>query len=150
MQPEDSAEQFEQFVAAAGLSVATLVPSEAARLMLAFYRQVRADSCLLDQQGDMVLFQYGAYDFGQGRTFQFDLTRQFVTDAEDVDDQEMSQLSLTVHFAVADQLRALSGERWCESLAEADEFEQFITSQEVTAAVASIQPLRTTLEWGYV
>lgn len=148
MQPSESKPQFEQFVAAAGSSAAALAPSEAVRLMLAFYRQVRAEGCSFDTNGDMVLFQWGTFDFGEGETYHYDLTRQFIVYGPGEDEHEMSQLSLTVHFAVTDQLRALQkGNGWCSWPAEADEFERFIASQEVTAAVASLCALRTTLGW---
>jgi hypothetical protein len=147
MNPSESKSRFEQFVADSAGSVATLAAADATRLMLAFYRQVRAPDCPLDEDGDMILFQWGAFNFGQGETYRYDITCQFIVSGSDGDDG-MSQLSLTVHFAVTEALRALKkGSRWCSSPAQADELEQFISSHEATACVASLTPLRTTLLW---
>ena len=148
MQPSESKQRFEQFVAAAGRAVDDLGPADAAHFVLAFYRQVRADDCPLDQDGDMLLFQWGAHDFGQGETYRYDLTRQFIAGGEEEDDQEMSQLSLTLHFAATAPLRALApGKRWCALPAAADEFARFVARQEVTALVAPLRPSRIMLEW---
>jgi hypothetical protein len=147
MNPSESKSRFEQFVAGSGGSVTKLTAADAIRHMLAFYRQVRALDCPLNEDGDMILFQWGAYNFGQGDTYRYDITRQFIMSGSDGDDG-MSQLSLTVHFAVTEALRALKkGNRWCSSPSQADEFEQFIRSHQVTAIVASLTPTRTTLVW---
>jgi hypothetical protein len=146
MNPSESQSRFEQFVAASGASVATLTAPDATRLMLAFYEQVRADNCPVDQDGDMILFQWGAYDFGEGETFRYDITRQFIAPGDE-DDDGMSQLSLTVHYPVTDALRTLNGSQWCPSPVQADELAQFIRSHAATAAVSTLTPLRTTLDW---
>ena len=147
MNPSESKSRFEQFVADSCGSVAGLTPADATRLILAFYRQVRATDRPLDEDGDMILFQWGAFDFGEGETYRYNITRQFIISGSEGDDG-MSQLSLTVHFAVTEALRALKkGSRWCSSPAQADGLEQFIRSHEATAAVASLTPLRTTLAW---
>ena len=150
MNPSEAKSRFEQFVADSGDSVAILTATAATRLMLAFYRQVRATDCPLDTDGDMVCFQWGAYDFGEGETYQYDITRQFMLSGTEGDDG-MSQLSLTVHYAVTEALRAYrQGSRWCHSPSQADELELFIRNHESTAAVASLEPLRTTLAWNAI
>jgi hypothetical protein len=97
----------------------------------------------------MLLFQWGIFDFGQGETFHYDITRQFVVSGSSGDDG-MSQLSLTVHFGVSNALRGVDGNRWCKSLANAVEFERFINASEATRAVEGLKPLRVTLDWGEV
>ena len=47
-----------------------------------------------DGDNDMMLFQYGTYDWGAGRFFEFDITRQFMKPNED----EPYQLSMTLFF----------------------------------------------------
>ena len=146
MKPSDSQSRFEQFVADSGSSVATLAAPDAIRLMLAFYRQVRAANCLLDQDGDMLLFQWGPHDFGEGEAYRYNITRQFIAPGDE-DDDGMSQLSLTVRYPVTSALRTLNGSQSCPSPAQAGELEQFIRSHEATKAVASLAPLQTTLAW---
>jgi hypothetical protein len=47
-----------------------------------------------DADGDMLLFQYGTYDWGNGKFFEFNVTRQFIKANED----EPYQLSMTLFF----------------------------------------------------
>jgi len=118
---------------------------EAIRHMLGFYRQIRASGCPVEEDGDMLLFQWGVYNWGHGETYSYDITRQFILSDGD---GEISQLSLTVHFSVTDLLRSLKeGNRWCGSPDEADEFESFIRDHEATRVIETVQPLRTTLAW---
>jgi hypothetical protein len=146
MQPADSQNRLEHLITSGGRTLATLTAAEAIRFMLAFYRDVRADNCPLDEEGDMLLFQFGAYNWGEGETYNYDITRQFIVSGSEGDDG-MSQLCLTVHFTVTDTLRAIKGNRWCSSPAQADEFEQFIRSNPATQAVAILRPLKVTLDW---
>jgi hypothetical protein len=146
MQPSDSKDRFERFINESGSSLAGLTAADASRLMLAFYRQVRAADCPLDERGDMLLFQWGVHDFGEGNTFHYDITRQFILSGSQ-SDEGMSQLSLTVHFAATGPLRALKGDRWCSTPVQTAELEEFIRSHEATCAVARLKPLKVTLDW---
>ena len=78
--------------------------------------------------------------------YEYDITRQFMLDGSEGDDG-MSQLSLTVHFAPTDVLRPIKVDRWCMSPAEVVEFEDFIRSHAATHAVATLEPLKVTLDW---
>jgi hypothetical protein len=133
--------------------ISSLTPVQGIRLMLDFYRDVRVDGCELDEDGDTVLVQWGTYDFGEGRSFQFDLTRQF-TAAElkdEDDDSAMSQLSFTFHFTPSAQFEALKdGNRWCRTPDELKDFEAFITGSDAHRAVATAPPQKVTLEYGGV
>ncbi|MDR1047352.1 MAG: hypothetical protein LBL64_06215 [Treponema sp.] len=51
-----------------------------------------------DKDGDMLLFQYGSYDWGKGRFFEFNITRQFIKQNED----EPYQLLMTLFFELID------------------------------------------------
>jgi hypothetical protein len=148
--PDSSADEFASAVAASGLAIDTLDVNAAVRQVLDFYRTRRCAGCDLDADGDMLLFQWGVFDWGEGPSFQFDLTRQFT--AADADgDESMSQLSLTLHFAPSDDLRALgSGNQWCTSPDGADELEAFIFGSPAYAVVAGVPPERVELQWGAV
>jgi hypothetical protein len=47
-----------------------------------------------DEDGDMLLFQYGTHDWGNGKFFELNVTRQFIKLNED----EPYQLSMTLFF----------------------------------------------------
>ena len=133
--------------------MSSLTPTQGIRLMLDFYRDIRADGCELDADGDMLLFQWGTYDFTGERSFQFDITRQFtIAEPEDEDDDSaMSQRSFTFHFAPSPQLDALkNGNRWCMSPDELEDFEPFITDSDAHLAIASARAAKVTLEYGGV
>ncbi len=130
----------------AGRSLAGLSPAEGIQLMLDFYREVRFDGCPLEEDGDMLLFQWGLEGEGRQREFQCDISRQFI-EAEVSEDDTISQLSLTFHFAPSAALLALKeGNRWCSLPDELAGFEAFITASKVYRAVEHLQPARVTLE----
>jgi hypothetical protein len=140
LQPGHSRQAFEKFLAARGLRVPGLSVPDGIDAMFAFYRGVRADGCdLAGDGGDMLLYQWGMYDWGQGNHFELDITRQLIL--ADREDEEIWQLSLTFLFAPSPALHALhAGSRWCHSVEECDELRTFIlsTSAYTTSAATSI------------
>jgi hypothetical protein len=131
--------ELERLIAAAEKSVGDLYADDSVDCMLDFYRQVRPD-CALIEEGDMLLFQWGTYDWGQGPSFEFDLTRQYAQ-APSGEDEGLTQLHLTLRFAPSDSLRALgSGNRWCSAPAGIDEFRDFIISSDALLGVRELKP----------
>jgi hypothetical protein len=93
--------------------------------MIVFYRDTRAEACDLDADGDMLLFQCGTYDWGHGRHFEFDITRQFIVGSGEDDD--ISQLNFTVRFSPEPDLTAAgSANRWCTSPSGLEEWASFV------------------------
>lgn len=86
----------------AGLSLDELTAAVGIESMLAFYAEERADDCDLEEDGDMLLFQWGLFDWGKGEFLEINITRQFIGDAE-----EPRQLSLTFQFDPACALKGL-------------------------------------------
>jgi len=102
--------------------------------MLAFYREVAVEGCS-QNNGDMVLFQWGTHDWGAGPAFEIDITRQFIDmhptdgDGEDDGDEQgrFSQLSLTYYVASSPELASLgTGNRWCKSTDELEDFVAYV------------------------
>jgi hypothetical protein len=130
-----------------GLNLEDLTADRAVSVMLDFYRSARAaDVEDISDSGDMLLFQWGTYDWGDGPTFQYDITRQFVVSGFDEPDDAIWQLSLTLHFT-PDALNAAiaSGNRWCDEPAGLARFEEFITSSAATAYARENTPARVEL-----
>ena len=46
--------------------------------MIRFFQEVRPDSRIVEGAGDMLLYQWGVHDWGQGPSFQLNITRQFI------------------------------------------------------------------------
>jgi hypothetical protein len=86
MQPADSVDAFETFAAARGVSIIGITPHEGIAQMLAFYESVAAQGCAKDS-GDMLLFQWGTFDWGQGEHFELNITRKFIESASEAPDQ---------------------------------------------------------------
>ncbi len=102
--------------------------------MTDFYLEERADGCGVGGDGDMLLYQWGIYDWGEGESFEFDITRQLIRG--DGEDDEIFQLSLTFRFRPTASLTRLgSGDRWCHSLGELEGFRAFIHSSAPFLAV---------------
>ena len=135
-------------MALAGTPISELTLAQGIRLMLDFYRDVRAENCNLDEDGDMLLFQWGP---GQGG-FECDITRQFIVaqSEDEEDDPAMSQLSFTFQFSPSPQVAIKSGNRWCYAPDGLAEFEAFINSTDVFQALQTARSKKVILDYGAV
>ncbi len=76
-----------------------ITPETALISILDFYRNYKTDTGRENADDDMLLFQYGTYDWdGSGGKFEFNLTRQIA----DPDDEEFNQVKLTLYYQPAD------------------------------------------------
>jgi hypothetical protein len=149
MQPENTATEFVKFMLQCGLDRASLNVERGVQAMLVFYRDQRVDGCRLESDADMLLYQWGVYDWGrgQGESFELDITRQLCLNGSS-DDEDIWQLSLTFKFSPTDPLRGLrKGDRWCSSPSELAEFERFIRATEAFQALATATPAMVDLRY---
>jgi hypothetical protein len=115
---------FIRYLRSSGQSLETIKPSAGVDSMLGFYANQSTEH-YLSNGGDMLLYQWGTYDWGDGKSFEFDITRQSIFG--DHEDEDIIQLSLTFEFLPTDELTQLaSGNRWCRSRAEVKDLENFI------------------------
>ncbi len=127
MKPENAKEEFESYLKIRELNSNRLTPVTGVEAMLSFYRDVRADGCDFNEGEDMLLFQWGTYNWGKGAHFEFNLTRQFITGESEDDD--IWQLLFTFKFAPDKELRELGhGNKWCNNIQELTGFTEFIQS----------------------
>jgi hypothetical protein len=142
MKPETAQAEFENIIEQSGVSRDRLTSSDGIRLMLDFYRQSRFENCPIEENGDMLLYQWGTYNWGLGPFFQCDIGRQFI-ESEFEGDDGMSQLSLCFYFYPSEELEELkSGDRWCESPNELGNFESYIKESRAYTKVANMKPAR--------
>jgi len=93
--------------------------------MLSFYESVSATGCTNDNS-DMLLFQWGTHDWGDGTQFEINISRQFIESAAE-DDDAISQLQLTFTFPPDKDTAALGdGNHWCKSRSEIQQFREFV------------------------
>jgi hypothetical protein len=150
MKPSQSAIAMRRFLNSRGLSVASLSTPQLIENALAFYRSVRAAGLADTPDADMLLFQWGVFDWGKGPSFELDLTRQFIGAGASGDDA-ISQLRCTAHFVPSLELRAIPvSNRWCGSVAAIEAYSGFIYDSAAFRAVASATPQSIAIEWGKV
>ena len=141
MRSVDALGELQRLIESRGATLETLSVHDGLATMMEHYRTARADDCSLDEDGDMLLFQWGTYDWGRGPFFEIDLTRQFATG--DGDDENIWQLSLTFMFWPTRTLAA--GHRWCARPGELDEFARFLWSH--PALALTDEPVRVELDY---
>jgi hypothetical protein len=142
MNSRNALHELDRLLGARELSVDKLSVSDGIDAMLDFYRSTRADDCSLDADGDMLLFQWGTYDWGQGERFELDLTRQLTPNGGE--DEDIWQLSLTFMFPPN---AIVAGDRWCATPADLAEFARFVRSHAAYAAAVQATPVRIELDF---
>ena len=130
------------------LGESPLTPQAAVEQMVTFYRDVRADDCDVDQDGsDMLLVQWGTYDWGDGDHFSFNVTRQFITGPGE--DEDIWQLGLTFRYPPEPSLVSLgAGNRWCHRPADLGKFKQFIEQNPAFHAVKARRDASVEIQFG--
>ncbi|MFN0056543.1 MAG: hypothetical protein ACKV0T_30725 [Planctomycetales bacterium] len=146
MKPRKAKTRFLKRLEAAGRSLNALTPVAGVEAMLTYYTEERADGCPLDQDGDMLLFQWGTYDWGAGPAFEVSIVRQFIVANEE--DDEPRQLDLQFRFAPAAGASAGKGNCWCESPDRLPEFQRFIMGSPALEAVGNLSPESVELRFG--
>ena len=122
--------------------VEAVTPRRALEAMFAFYEDQRAEDVVLDQDGDMLLYEWGVYSFSGPESFQLGITRQFIV----ADEDEPYQLHLTFHFNPIHELRQLeAGNEWCRSPSDLPAFRRFVESSAPFNALADTEPARSEL-----
>ncbi|MGE0144378.1 MAG: hypothetical protein AB7I19_11365 [Planctomycetota bacterium] len=149
MLAKDAKVQFEEALHASGADLQSLTPRLAFERMTLFFREARAEDCDSALHGDMLLYQWGTYDWGQGERFEFDVTRQLIPVGGEDDD--IWQLRLTIRFDPEACLLGLSaGERWCHSVDDLAEFVSHVHSTEPFLSVADRSDGIVTLDYELV
>ncbi|WP_020470037.1 hypothetical protein [Zavarzinella formosa] len=131
---------------AAGHSVDTLTPAVGVEALLAYYAEERVDGCPPDEDGDMLLFQWGTDDWGDGPAFEVSIVRQLIVD--DDEDEEPRQLNLRFRFGPASGKSAGEGNRWCESPDQLAKFRRFVTKSAAFKAVSDLSPESVEIRFG--
>ncbi|MGA9523353.1 MAG: hypothetical protein WBV82_17930 [Myxococcaceae bacterium] len=144
MDHSDALDAFNEFLRARHKSLEALTPAEGLSTMLSFYRKVRAADCKEASDEDMLLFQWGTHDWGDGPRFELDITRQFMPG----EDEGVWQLSLTFVFEPDAELEELgSGDEWCHNREELEDFAEALNESEALAAVGERKPADVELDF---
>ncbi len=143
MKPRAAKKRFRQLLDAGGHKLKSLEAATGIDLMVDFYRDEPANGCPIEEDGDMLLVQWGDFDEG---FFEFDITRQFIDGQSE--DEDIRQLSLTFQFKQTEPLQEIAeGNRWCHSPKELAEFRAFILASPAFKAVSQAKPNHVFLEF---
>ena len=146
MKPKKAKSLFQKHLRGAGLKLNKMTPAQGIDAMLSFYRHERADGCSFDDDADMLLFQWGTYDWGDGEFFDLNITRQLIFGG--FEDENIWQLSLTFRFNPSDAHRQLdSGNKWCGNSDEIAPFNKFIQDSRALQLVTGEIPVKVELEY---
>ena len=141
MKPSAATERFLTRLGLDAESLLSLLLTDGFEGMLAFYTEERAEGCPLDEDGDMLLYQWGTNDWGEGESFELNVTRQFIG-AKRV----IRQLSLTFKFKVSKETSMCGGgNRWCELPDAVDTFRRFILASKAYKLAESLTPTSVAL-----
>jgi hypothetical protein len=141
---------FRRLLAARGLDEATLSVCDGFEAMLDFYRDMRASGCAFEEDGDMLLFQWGTYltlrpDGFMGEASNLNLTRQLIP--EGAQDDEIWQLGLNFGFEPAEFRILKSGDKWCHSLEELRQFREYVLASAPVTTCSQLQVQRVSLTY---
>ena len=145
MRIENSREAFLAHLNNLDLPIGTLAPAQGVDSMIAFYRDERVIECELNTDADMLLFEWGTHDWGDGENFEFSITRQFIH--ADGDDDCVWQLTLGFQFTPTAELTQLkSGNKWCGSLNALSHFDKFIRESAAYRTISGNVPRNVQLD----
>jgi hypothetical protein len=114
---------FEEVIEALSPDINRLLPEDGIRGLVKFYQMERIDGCDMENDGDMLLFQWGIYNFTGKNEFQINITRQLLLLEED----EPYQLSLTFYYDVNDDNSTIkAGNFWCNNVKDISGFLRMI------------------------
>lgn len=139
MDPRSLQSEFLKFLDSRSLGLDQTNPGQGFAAMLEFY-EVRVDGCDPDQDGDMLLYQWGTYDWGSGPQFDLDLTRQVIFPDEEGDDG-IWQLNLTYRYDPKPFTDSMDrGDRWSSSFPGVSDFRRFLLDSDPFKELQSKTP----------
>lgn len=138
MKPRSAKTHFLKRLAATNLSLDTLTPKAGIEAMLAYYVEERADGCDIDEDGDMLLFQWIASESKGESGIGIEIIRQLM--ATDDEDDEPRQLRLCFEFEQVPITDVGAGSQWCETPEGVKGFQAFIDRSVVYKAVSRKTP----------
>ena len=147
--PAQSVAAIEQFALQRNQLIRSLSSGQIVDLSIDFYLSAHAVGLSPEPESDMLLYQWGTYDWGQGRAFEFDMTRQFIRRVEGT--SLISQLSLKATYPASAGLAGIEpGHRWCKSQRDAATFRDFILGSSAYRAVSFLRPQSVAATWSLV
>lgn len=133
--PRSAADACKSFFIKEGVNIDVLRLPTTIAAFFDFYGEERAIGCEVSDGADMLLFEWGTFDWGDGEHFGLSLARQLIFGG---DDEKAWQLKLTYAFQPTEAFRVLGSEkRWCGSPDDLDSFRQEVEQLPAYEAAAA-------------
>lgn len=122
------------------------------KLVIDLYESYRIENTILENDGDMLLFQCGEDSLSKDY-FIVDITRQVIPDLDDIDEatDAMQQLRTIFKFLPSEAAFALSTtSQWCSALNEVDSLRTFIKNSEAFQWAIKNDVVKVDIELSYI
>ncbi|WP_458690544.1 hypothetical protein [Nocardia tengchongensis] len=141
MRTLDLEDAFRRYLDSHGRALDNLDATTAIDSMSGFYADHRVTDVDLDNDGDMLLFQWGTYGDDQ-QEFVYDITRQVI--AGPGDDDSIRQLSLTLRYpATTTSVGIGNGSRWCPHPEQIETFLSLVAHHPATTHAMTANSILT-------
>ncbi|MBL8022234.1 MAG: hypothetical protein JNM27_21340 [Leptospirales bacterium] len=114
--------------------IADLTPESTLDCVAGLYREHPAKDYDREEDGDMLLFQYGVYDWGSGENFEIDFTRQFYRE------DEILQLRCTLYFPPNVGKRTATRNLWSTNCPTLNDWVRDVANSEGFLLAQSLKP----------
>ncbi|WP_405599528.1 MULTISPECIES: hypothetical protein [unclassified Pseudoalteromonas] len=122
------------------------------KLVVDLYENYRIENTVLENDGDMLLFQCGRDSLSKDY-FIVDITRQVIPDLDDIDEatDAMQQLRIIFKFLPSEAAFALSiTSEWCSALSEVNCFRSFIENSDAFQWAIKNDVIKVDMELSYI
>ena len=148
MTEEQIAKAFAGFIEGKGLRPESLSLSSFPQLFFDYYSDVRFGELAGEEDSDLLLFQYGIYNWGEGRFFELDFTRQYYQSFPEDESHSIYQQRFTFYFSPEHFVEVPAFNVWSNETDDLDRFQETITASAGFKAAMQYHPTKfeTTIE----
>jgi hypothetical protein len=131
-------------VEATGKPQNELTPADLLDIAVNFYEMYPCDGCDPQEDADMLLFQCGVYDWGEGKNFEVDFVRQFILNDDDGEYDHIEMIRFTFYYpATLTEGRSIEFRIWSKECSSLAEFRQKVTEAHGFRLALNMKPKRT-------
>ena len=135
-------DSFGRYLRGKGVTMNSLSLSSFPGLFVGYYLDVQFDNLDLENDGDLLLYQYGTYDWGSDMFFTIDFVRQFCVMPDGELDPDIFQQHITFYFDPHAFENIQSFNVWSSKCSDVTEFELIIVTSTGFSAAASTESLK--------
>lgn len=118
------------------------------KLVLHLYKTCRVDNTDLEEEGDMLIFQWGSHHLNENDYFTIDITRQIIYKS---DEDIMQQLEVIFKYPANLFTPTFSADnQWCAAPNEVNDFEGFIEQNNAFKWAIKNKPLAVGINLSYL